>query len=119
MLGLDVHDMEDLGEDYIGYDDKTKRSKQFGTAFLRFGKELQQGHVLTVEPGIYFIPQLILKWEKEKKFIEFIDYNKVKEYVGFGGVRIEDNVLVTKNGSRVLGKPIPKTITDIEAVMKS
>jgi len=118
MMGLDVHDMEDLGEDYIGYDDKTKRSTQFGIAYLRFGKELKKGHVLTVEPGIYFIPQLIEQWEKEKKFTEFINYKKVKEYIGFGGVRIEDNVLVTKNGCRVLGKPIPKTIAEIEAIMK-
>jgi Xaa-Pro aminopeptidase len=109
--------MEDLGEDYIGYNDQTKRSKHFGTAYLRFGKELQKGHVVTVEPGIYFIPQLIEQWEKEKKFTEYINYDKVKEYIGFGGVRIEDNVLVTKKGSKVLGKPIPKTITEIESIM--
>lgn len=119
MLGLDVHDMEDLGEDLIGYDDKTIRSKQFGTAYLRFGKELQRGHVITVEPGIYFIPQLINQWEKEKKFTDYINYEKVKEYIGFGGVRIEDNVLVTKTGNRVLGKPIPKTVSEIEAIMKN
>jgi Xaa-Pro aminopeptidase len=119
MMGLDVHDMEDLGEDLIGYDDKTKRSKQFGTAYLRFGKELQQGHVITVEPGIYFIPQLINQWEKEKKFTEYINYEKAKEYIGFGGIRIEDNILVTKTGNRVLGKPIPKTVSEIEAIMKN
>jgi Xaa-Pro aminopeptidase len=119
LLGIDVHDMEDLGEDYVGYDESTKRSNQFGTAYLRFGKELNEGFVLTVEPGIYFIPQLIEQWEKEKKFIEFIDYEKVKGYIGFGGVRIEDNVLVTKFGSRILGKPIPKTIREIEKLMKN
>lgn len=118
MLGLDVHDMEDLGEDYIGYDEQTKRSKQFGTAYLRFGKELQTGMVITVEPGIYFIPSLIDKWEKEGKFKEFINYKEVKDYLGFGGVRIEDNVLVTESGSRVLGKSIPKTIKEIELLMK-
>jgi Xaa-Pro aminopeptidase len=117
MLGLDVHDMEDLGEDYIGYDDKTKRSRRFGTAYLRFGKELQPGYVLTVEPGVYFIKQLIMQWEKEKKFNEYINYERVKDYIGFGGVRIEDNVLVTKKGSKVLGKPIPKTISEIEMLM--
>jgi Xaa-Pro aminopeptidase len=117
MLGLDVHDMEDLGEDYIGYDVKLKRSKQFGLAYLRFARELQAGQVLTVEPGIYFIPQLIKQWQSENKFEEFINYKKVNEYLDFGGVRIEDNVLVTKNSCRVLGKPIPKTIEEIESLM--
>ena len=119
MMGLDVHDMEDLGEDYIGYDDNIKRSDQFGLAYLRFAKELQAGHVLTVEPGIYFIPQLIKQWQGENKFEEFINYNKVNEYIDFGGVRIEDNILVTKTGCRVLGKPIPKTVKEIESVMKN
>ena len=117
MMGLDVHDMEDLGEDYIGYDDKIKRSDQFGLAYLRFAKELQAGHVLTVEPGIYFIPQLIKQWQSENKFKEFINYKKVNEYLDFGGVRIEDNILVTKNSHRVLGKPIPKTVKEIESLM--
>ncbi|MFC1527284.1 aminopeptidase P family protein [Candidatus Neomarinimicrobiota bacterium] len=119
MMGLDVHDMEDLGEDYIGYDDKIKRSDQFGLAYLRLAKELQFGYVLTVEPGIYFIPQLIKQWQSENKFIEFINYNKANEYLNFGGVRIEDNVLVTKNGYKVLGKPIPKTVKEIESLMKN
>ncbi|NHZ86966.1 MAG: M24 family metallopeptidase [Planctomycetia bacterium] len=118
MMGLDVHDMEDLGENYIGYDDKIKRSDQFGLAYLRFAKELQVGHVITVEPGIYFIPQLIKQWQSENKFEEFINYKKVNEYIGFGGVRIEDNILVTKTGYRVLGKPIPKTVREIESLMK-
>jgi Xaa-Pro aminopeptidase len=116
LMGLDVHDMEDLGEDYVGYDDKTKRSGQFGFAYLRFAKELQPGHVLTVEPGIYFIPALIDKWKGEKKLTQFIDYEKVEKYKDFGGVRIEDNVLVTEDGSRVLGKPIPKTVKEIEEI---
>ncbi|MFC1784599.1 M24 family metallopeptidase, partial [Candidatus Neomarinimicrobiota bacterium] len=119
MMGLDVHDMEDLGEDYIGYDDKIKRSDQFGLAYLRLAKELQSGYVLTVEPGIYFIPQLIKQWQSENKFIEFINYNKANKYLDFGGVRIEDNVLVTKNGYKVLGKPIPKTVKEIESLMKN
>jgi len=117
MMGLDVHDMEDLGENYIGYDDKTKRSDQFGLAYLRFAKELKVGHILTVEPGIYFIPQLIEQWKSENKFEEFINYNKVNEYIDFGGVRIEDNILVTKTGCRVLGKTIPKTVKEIESLM--
>ncbi|TVR37914.1 MAG: aminopeptidase P family protein [Bacteroidia bacterium] len=119
MMGLDVHDMEDLGEDYVGYDDEVKRSEQFGTAFLRLGRKLQQGFVLTVEPGIYFIPALFEKWQQEKKFADFINYDKVKEYIGFGGIRIEDDILVTKEGYRVLGKPIPKTVADVEATMRA
>jgi Xaa-Pro aminopeptidase len=117
MMGLDVHDMEDLGENYVGYDDEVKRSELFGTAYLRLGKRLKPGFVLTVEPGIYFIPALIEKWEQEGKFTEFINYDKVKEYIGFGGIRIEDDVLVTEDGYRILGPAIPKTVADIESLM--
>ena len=117
MMGMDVHDMEGLGENYVGYDKNTKRSGKFGTAFLRLGKELQTGFVLTVEPGIYFIPELFAQWKAEKKFTEFINYNKVETYLDFGGIRIEDDVLVTETGHRVLGKPIPKTIAEIEEIM--
>ena len=117
MLGLDVHDMENLGESYVGYDAGTKRSGQFGLAYLRLARELQPGFVLTVEPGIYFIPALINKWMMEKKFREFINYQKVHEYLKFGGIRIEDNVLVTAGGGRVLGKPIPKQIGELENIV--
>jgi Xaa-Pro aminopeptidase len=117
MLGLDVHDMECLGENFIGYDETVSRSKQFGTAYLRLAKKLKPGYVFTIEPGIYFIPVLIDLWKKEKKFEEFINYNKVDTYRDFGGIRIEDDVLVTENGGRVLGKPIPKTIEEIEKIM--
>lgn len=118
MLGLDVHDMENLGEQYIGYDEKTVRSKQFGLAYLRMAKELQPGHVMTVEPGIYFIPELIDLWRSQKKFTQYINYPKVERYRRFGGIRIEDNVLVTTAGHQVLGKPIPKTVADVESMMK-
>lgn len=114
MMGLDVHDMEDLGENFVGYDEEIKRSDLFGTAYLRLGRRLQQGFVLTVEPGIYFIPALIEKWASEGRFNEFINYDKVKEYIDFGGIRIEDDVLVTAEGFRLLGKPIPKTIDEVE-----
>ncbi len=117
MLGLDVHDMEDLGEKYVGYDNTVKRSDQFGLAFLRLARELKPGYVLTVEPGIYFIPALIDKWIEENKYPEFIDYRKVNEYRDFGGIRIEDDVLVTGEGSRVLGKPIPKAIEELENIV--
>lgn len=115
MIGLDVHDMEDLGEQYVGYSESIHRSDQFGTAYLRLGRELEAGFVLTVEPGIYFIPELIDQWQAEKKFSDFIDYGKVAEYRGFTGVRIEDNVLITADGHRVLGPPIPKSVEEVEA----
>ena len=117
MMGLDVHDMENLGEDYVGYDETVKRSDQFGLAYLRMAKALQPGYVITVEPGIYFIPALVDKWKAEKKFTDFINYAKVEEYRNFGGIRIEDDVLITGNGHRVLGKPIPKTVEEIESIM--
>ncbi|HHS12268.1 MAG TPA: aminopeptidase P family protein [bacterium] len=115
MMGLDVHDMENLGEDYVGYSDQVKRSDQFGLAYLRMGKPLEEGHVITVEPGIYFIPELADQWKTQKKFTEFIDYNQVSSYIGFGGVRIEDDVLITPDGHRVLGKPIARSPGDVEA----
>ncbi len=117
MMGLDVHDMEDIGQIYVGYDDEVRPSTQFGTAYLRLGRRLQPGFVLTVEPGIYFIPSLIDLWKAENKHAEFINYDLVEEFKSFGGIRIEDGVLVTTDGCRVLGKPVPKTVDDIEAIM--
>ncbi len=117
MLGLDVHDMEGLGENYVGYDESIKRSEQFGTAFLRLAKKHQPGFVFTIEPGIYFIPALIDLWKKEKKYTDFINFDKVESFKDFGGVRIEDDILVTESGYKVLGKPIPKTVTEIEDIM--
>ena len=117
MMGLDVHDMEGLGENYVGYDEEIKRSSQFGTAFLRLGRKHQPGFVFTIEPGIYFIPALIDLWRKENKFTDFINYNKVETFRDFGGIRIEDDILVTVNGHKVLGKPIPKTVNEVEELM--
>jgi Xaa-Pro aminopeptidase len=117
MMGLDVHDMEDLGEDYVGYDNEVKRSDIFGTAFLRLGRKYQPGFVLTVEPGCYFIPALIEKWKSENKFTDYINYDKIGEYLDFGGIRIEDDILVTENGHKVMGKPIPKTVQEVEDLM--
>jgi Xaa-Pro aminopeptidase len=114
MMGMDVHDMEGLGEDYVGYDDTVKRSSEFGTAYLRLAKTLKPGFVLTVEPGIYFIPALIDKFRAEKKFTDFVNYDKVETYKDFGGIRIEDDILVTETGHKVLGKPVPKTVMDVE-----
>ncbi len=119
MLGLDVHDMEGLGENHVGYNKTVKRSEQFGLAYLRMARELRPGFVLTVEPGVYFIPDLIDKWRGENKFQDFIHYVRVEAYRHFGGIRIEDDVLVTENGCRVLGRPIPKTIEEVEKAMAS
>ncbi len=118
MIGLDVHDMEDIGEEYVGYDAEFVRSKQFGTAYLRMAKRLQKGNVVTVEPGIYFIEPLINKWHSEGRYRDFIDYRTITKYRGLGGIRIEDNVLVTDNGYKILGKPIPKTSEEIEKLMQ-
>jgi len=117
MLGMDVHDLEGVGENFVGYDDEIKRSEQFGTAFLRLGRKLQPGFVLTVEPGIYFIPALIDQWKAEGKYNDFINFDIVESYKDFGGIRIEDDVLVTDTGYKVLGKPIPKTVSEIETLM--
>ncbi|MCD6347469.1 MAG: M24 family metallopeptidase, partial [Bacteroidales bacterium] len=110
--------MEGLGENYVGYNDEFKRASQFGLAFLRMGRKLEPGFVMTVEPGCYFIPDLIDQWKAEKKFTEFINYDKVETYKDFGGIRIEDDILVTDQGWRLLGKPIPKTVEEIEDTMK-
>jgi Xaa-Pro aminopeptidase len=117
MLGLDVHDMEGLGQINVGYDNEIQPSEQFGTAYLRLGRRLQPGFVVTNEPGIYFIPELIDMWKAGNKFPEFLNYDKIEEYRNFGGIRIEDDILVTADGHRVLGKPIPKTVAEVEATM--
>ncbi len=114
MIGLDVHDMEGLGEDLVGYDDEIGRSQQFGLKSLRLGKRLKEGFVLTVEPGLYFIPALIEKWEGEGLHKDFIAYDKLPDYHDFSGIRIEDNLAITSGGSRLLGEPIPKTIEEVE-----
>lgn len=114
MMGLDVHDMESLGEDYVGYNDEVKRSTQFGLRSLRFALPYKPGHVFTVEPGIYFIPELVAKWKAEGINEAFINFAKVESYLDFGGIRIEDDVLITPTGSRLLGKPAPKTVEEIE-----
>jgi Xaa-Pro aminopeptidase len=114
MMGLDVHDMEGLGENYVGYDEKVKRSDQFGLAFLRLALPYRPGYVFTIEPGCYFIPQLIDLWKAEGKFTGFINYDIVEKYIDTGGIRIEDDVLITEDGHRLLGKPIPKTVVEVE-----
>lgn len=117
MMGMDVHDMENFDETIVGYDEKTSRSNQFGLRSLRFGRNLEPGHVITNEPGCYFIPALIDKFKAEKKFLSFVNYKELESYKDFGGIRIEDDILVTEKSSRVLGTPIPKTVKEIEEIM--
>jgi len=116
-VGLDVHDMEDMGENYVGYDETIQRSNIFGWRSLRMAKKLCPGHVITIEPGIYFIPHLIDIWKKEKKFEAFINYDKIENYRNFGGIRIEDSVLITETGHRVLGTHLPKSVIEIENIL--
>lgn len=117
-MGLDVHDMEDLGENYVGYDDTIQRSTQFGLASLRMGRMLQPGHVLTVEPGIYFIPALIDKWKAEGINKDFVNFEALDAYRTFGGIRLEDDIVITGNGCRLLGaKRLPITVEDVEREM--
>ncbi len=116
MIGMDVHDMEDLGENRVGYGDDFERSTLFGLRSLRLAKVLEVGNVVTVEPGIYFIPELIAQWKSEAKFEDYIVYDEVEKYTDFSGIRIEDDCLITAEGSRVLGPYIPKEIEEIEEI---
>lgn len=113
MMGLDVHDMEYLGEMYVGYNGVPK-SKQFGLKSLRLERELEPGFVLTIEPGIYFIPELIDTWKATNHNSDYIDFNKLDEYRTFGGLRNEENFLITETGYQLIGKKKPKSIEDVE-----
>jgi Xaa-Pro aminopeptidase len=115
MMGMDVHDMENLGEDIVGYGEGYKRSTQFGLNYLRLARPLEAGFVLTVEPGVYFNPALIDQWKAKKTNAAFINFKEVDKFRDARGYRIEDDVLVTPGGARVLGPPIPKTAADVEA----
>ena len=118
MMGMDVHDMEGLGQIYVGFDDEVRPSEQFGTNCLRCGRRLQPGFVMTDEPGIYFIPALIDKWKGEHMHMEFLNYDAIEKYRDFGGIRLEDDILITSTGCRVLGADIiPYHPDDVEAYM--
>ena len=119
MMGLDVHDMEDYDQVHVGYDDEIRPSTQFGLAYLRLGRRLQPNFVITNEPGIYFIPALIDQWKSEKKLEQFINYDKVETYKNFGGIRLEDDILVTETGCRIMGERIPIYVDEVEAMVKS
>lgn len=117
-MGMDVHDMEGLGQVFVGYDEETRPSSQFGTASLRFARRLEEGYVVTDEPGIYFIPALIDLWRKEGTNAEFLCFDEIEKYKDFGGIRIEDDVLITKDGCRFLGeKRIPYHVDEVEAFL--
>lgn len=115
MMGLDVHDMEDLGEIWVGYNGEAK-STQFGLKSLRLAKELRPGHVFTIEPGIYFIPQLMDLWKSEGKFSDFLNWNEIEKFRNFGGIRNEEDFLITESGVQLLGKAKPKTIDQVESM---
>jgi Xaa-Pro aminopeptidase len=117
MMGLDVHDMEDLGEVYVGYEGQPK-STQFGLKSLRLARPLQPGFVVTIEPGIYFNPHLIDQWRAENKFPEFLDYDRIEAYKGFGGIRNEEDAVITADGHRILGRKKPLTIEEVESVAR-
>jgi len=119
LMGLDTHDMEDLGEDYVGYEEDMQRATIFGLRSLRLARRLKPGFVLTVEPGIYFIPALIDRWKSENRYAGMIDYDAVEPYRHVRGIRIEDDILVEVKAGRVLGPPIPKIISEIEEIRGS
>jgi len=110
-----VHDMENLGEEWVGYDGEPK-STQFGLKSLRLGKALKPGFVLTIEPGIYFIPELIDFWKSENKHLQFLNYNEIDKFRNFGGLRNEEDFLITADGARRLGRSLPLTIEGVESV---
>ena len=119
MMGLDVHDMEDLGQIYVGYDDETRPIDQFGTSSLRMGRRLQEGFVITDEPGCYFIPALIDQWRAQGIHKEFLNYDKIETFKDFGGIRLEDDILIIPGGSRFLGdKRTPITVEEVEEIMR-
>ena len=117
-MGIDVHDMEDLGEDLVGYDDDQTRAPQLGLGSLRMARRLKPGHVITDEPGIYFVPALISKWKSEGTDKGMVDYTKVEKYLDFGGIRLEDDILITDDGCRRLGPHrLPIKAEDVENSM--
>ena len=118
MIGLDVHDMENLGEEFVGYGPGFTRSTQFGLGHLRLARTLEPGFALTVEPGLYFIPALIDRWKADGTNAEFLNFTEIEKFRDARGYRVEDDVVVTETGCRVLGPGIPKTVADVEAACR-
>ena len=121
MMGMDVHDMENLDQINVGFDEETRPNlEQFGTNCLRMGRRLEEGFVVTDEPGIYFIPALIDEWKANKHCADFLCFDELEKYKDFGGIRIEDDILITKDGCRFIGKDrIPYHPKDIEEFMQN
>lgn len=119
MMGLDVHDMESLGEEYVGYTETLKKNPAFGFRSLRLGRALEERFVLTVEPGLYFNPFLIDEWRAAGKYTDFVNYEAVEKFKTFGGIRIEEDFVITKDGSQLLGNPLAKTVSDVEELKNS
>ena len=119
MMGMTVHDMENFGEINVGYDEEEKKSTQFGLSSLRLAKKLEIGNIFTIEPGIYFIPDLFEKWKNEGLHKEFLNYSEIEKYMDFGGIRMERDILIQEDGtSRILGDKFPRTADEIEEYMK-
>ena len=119
MMGMTVHDMENFGEINVGYDEGEKKSTQFGLSSLRLAKKLEIGNVFTIEPGIYFIPELFEKWKNEKLYEKFLNYDEIEKYMNFGGIRMERDILIQEDGtSRILGDKFPRTADEIEEYMR-
>ena len=119
MMGMTVHDMENFGEINVGYDEGEKKPTQFGLSSLRLAKKLEIGNVFTIEPGIYFIPELFEKWKNEKLYEKFLNYDEIEKYMNFGGIRMERDILIQEDGtSRILGDRFPRTADEIEEYMK-
>lgn len=119
MLGLDVHDMEGLGEDFVGYTETIRRNPAFGWRSLRLAKALQPGFVVTVEPGIYFIPDQIDRWQARNQCCDFIDFGALRQWRNFGGIRIEDVTLVTEKSCMILGSDFASTAQQLEELVQS
>ena len=119
MMGMTVHDMENFGEINVGYDEGEKKPTQFGLSSLRLAKKLEIGNVFTIEPGIYFIPELFEKWKNEKLYEKFLNYDEIEKYMNFGGIRMERDILIQEDGtSRILGDKFPRTADEIEEYMR-
>ena len=116
LIGLDVHDMENFGEEYIGYTVDLKKSDEFGLKSLRLGKALQEGYTVTIEPGLYLIPELMDKKKAEGLHRDFINYDLLEKFRDFGGIRLEDNFVIRKDGAELLGTPLARTSSEIEEI---
>jgi Xaa-Pro aminopeptidase len=106
--------MENLGESFVGFNEEIKKSTQFGLKSLRLGRQLEEGFVITIEPGLYFNQNLIDEWAAEKKFLSFINYPKLEQFKNLSGIRVEEDFLIIEGGCKVLGENLAKTPTDIE-----